>query len=231
MFVRAIMTAGALALLPLLTLLTASARAQGIVTSPEFIGGLKPGAVFDNKGFFDAARQCGGKFTFAEYHADANRRQKDCLAAYMAQHHASAQAVAFMNLAPVPAAISEIRHYGPVSAARANMMWADGSDGWALVGDAGEVVPLWTPPELENDPRFRHFAGRHEGVALWSDSIGWPEGRPLDNGGESLTFRFDLKTCHACARVGQAIVAYDFDAGGKFDGAHLVRIAADRAAR
>ncbi|HJU29159.1 MAG TPA: hypothetical protein VJ718_08310, partial [Candidatus Binataceae bacterium] len=126
-----------------------------------------------------------------------------------------------MRLAPVPAAISDIRHYGPVSVVHADMMWADASDGWALIGDSGEVVPLWKPPAIEDDPRFRDFAAAHPQVLLWSDSIEWPDARPIRNGGERLAFRFGLKTCHACARLGHAIVAYDFDARGRFLGAHL----------
>jgi len=228
-FVRAIAIAAVLLLLA--SMPAASARAQEVVTSPEFAGGVKPGAVFDDKGFFDAARRCGEKFSFAAYPADADGRQKDCLAAYMARHRASPQAIAFMNAAPVPAAISEIRHYGPVSVVRANMMWADGSDGWALVGDSGEIIPLWTPPKIGDDPRWRRFLGRHPGVSLWSDSMDWPKGRPFGHGAESLTFRFALKTCHACARVGEAIVEYDFSARGEYGGAHLVRIAANVPAR
>ena len=201
----------------------AFAHAQKTITSARFVGGVKPGAVFDNPGFFDAARRCGERFPFSTYHADAERRSNHCLAAYMTKHYASSQAIAFMKLAPVPAAIHEIRHYGPVSVVHANMMWADGSDGWALISDSGEIVPLWTPPAIESDPRFRRLLDRHPGASPWSDSISWPRGRPIDNGGESLSFSFALKTCHACARVGEAIVRYDFDAHGKFLGAHLVR--------
>lgn len=221
---RAIRTI-AVALIASLAIFPASlVRAQKAITSPQFAGGVRPGAVFDNRGFFDAARRCGARFPFSTYHADTERRSKNCLAAYMARHYASRQAIAFMKLAPVPAAIHEIRHYGPVSVVHANMMWADASDGWALIGDSGEVVPLWAPPAIERDPRGRRFLERHPGVSPWSDSITWPQGRPSGNGGESLRLHFALKTCHACARVGEAIVRYDFGAHGKFLGAHLVRI-------
>lgn len=202
----------------------ASARARKAITSAAFAGGIRPDAVFDAKGFFDAARRCGEKFPFSAYHADAERKRQACLADFMKDHHATPQAIAFMKLAPVPAAISEIRHYGPVAVVHAKMMWADASDGWALIGDSGEVVPLWTPPAIEREPRFERFLGRHPGVSLWSDSIGWPKGRPRDSGGESLRFRFGMATCHACARIGEAIVRYDFDAHGRFTGVHLVRI-------
>jgi hypothetical protein len=109
------------------------------------------------------------------------------------------------------------------------MMWADGSDGWALIGDSGEVVPLWTAPPIERDAAFRGFAAQHPGVSAWSDSLTWPRGHPTE-GGEALRVRFGLKTCHACAQVGEAFVKYNFDAYGRFLGAHLVCIAEKHAA-
>jgi hypothetical protein len=223
--VRAIRTIAVALIASLAIFPTSLVRAQKPIVSPQFAGGVRPGAVFDNQGFFDAARRCGERFPLSAHHADAERESRNCLAAYMAKHYATAQAIAFMKLAPVPAAISEIRHYGPVSVVHARMMWADASDGWALIGDSGEIVPLWTPPPIERDSRLRRFIRRHAGVSPWSDSISWPRGRPIDSGGENLRFHFALKACHACARIGEAIVEYDFGAHGKFRGARLVRVA------
>ncbi len=73
----------------------------------------------------------------------------------MKEHGASAQAIAFMRFAPVPAAISEVKSYPVAAVVHADMMFADAADRWALIGKSGDVVQLWYGVELHRDPQFR----------------------------------------------------------------------------
>ena len=133
-----------------------------------------------------------------------------------------------MRAAPVPAAVAAVRSYGAVAVVYAAMMWADGADGWAIVGKSGELVPLWVPPAVDDDPAYREFLRQHPDVLLWSDAIGWPRAASAA-GGEQLAFEFSLKVCHACAKLGAATVVYDFDRDGRYQGARLRRIVAQPA--
>ncbi len=121
---------------------------------PEFTGGVRPGLVFRHTGFMNEARACAEKFPFSKYHAHAGGMLKDCIGQYMKEHGASAQAIAFMRFAPVPAAISEVKSYPVAAVVHADMMFADAADGWALIGKSGDVVPLWYGVELDRDPSF-----------------------------------------------------------------------------
>jgi hypothetical protein len=193
---------------------------------PELVGGISPSAVFRTAGFFDAARACSPQYALGEFQAAAAAHQQDCLAEFMKGHGATPQAIAFMRAAPVPAAIAAIREYGPTALVYASMLWADGSDGWAIVGKSGVLVPLWWPPAIDNDPRYRAFVHAHPGVALWSDRIDWPAADITANSVE-LPFVFSLKVCHACVTLGTATVVYSFDRNGRYRGVRLRQIAAD----
>ena len=42
---------------------------------------------------------------------------------------------------------------------------------------------------------------------------------------QRFIFSFAVKTCHACAVIGQAHIGFDFDSTGHYTGAHLISIA------
>jgi hypothetical protein len=193
---------------------------------PELVGGISSTAVFANHGFFDAARACFQRYPFSEFHGATGLRQKNCLAEYMKRNGATPQAIAFMRAAPVPAAIAAVRSYGAAAVVYARMMWADGADGWAIVGKSGVLIPLWMPPAIDHDPAYRAFLRDHPGVLLWSDALAWPPAAGSAAGGAHLGFAFALKVCHACATVGTATVVYNFARDGRYRGATLERIAA-----
>jgi hypothetical protein len=192
------------------------------VLVPEFTGGVRAGLVFRHTGFMNEARACAEKFPFSKYHVHAGRMRKDCIGQYMKEHGASAQAIAFMRFAPVPAAISEVKSYPVAAVVHADMMFADAADGWALIGKSGDVVPLWYGVELDRDPQFARFVAKHQGATLWA--IDWPKASLLDDGAEQFGFAFEIKTCNACAILAHANVGYDFDRNGKFAGTHLLTI-------
>jgi hypothetical protein len=205
----------------LITAGIALATETNVSTVRDFAGGLTLSAAFDPPGFFDVARSCLEQFPITKYQSQADRRQKDCLADWMKRHGATPPAITFMRLAPVPATISAIRGYGPVDVVYAAMLWADASDGWALVGKSGELVPLWNPPDLESDSQYREFKSSHPDMAFWTDSLTWPRMQKLPSGGIELLFGFSLKNCRACDKRGTAEVAYQFDQAGRFAGSRI----------
>jgi hypothetical protein len=204
---------------------TYASGAQKPIIVPELAGGISLTIVFDDPGFFEAARQCFDQYSFDKFGASADERQKKCLADYMTSHGAGAPAIAFMRAAPVPSTVLAVRAYGAVAVVHAAMLWADGSDGWAIIDKPGELIPLWTPPDIDADPAYREFIRQHPGASLWSDTIGWPQIASAANG-TRLTFDFSLKVCHACARLGRATVIYNFDLRGSFQKAQLQQIVA-----
>lgn len=206
----------------------AFAAESNVSRVPEFAGGVPSSAVFNSSGFFAAAHECLEQFPFAQYQAQADQRQKDCLAAWMKHKGAGPQAIAFMRLAPVPATIAAIRNYGPVDLIHAAMLWADASDGWALVGKSGEMVALWNPPKLNSDAQYKKFKAQHPDAILWTDTLTWPQVRNDRDGGRELVFGFSLKVCRACAKLGSAEVGYQFDRQGRFDGQKLLWIAVSK---
>ncbi|MGD0291901.1 MAG: hypothetical protein ABSC63_19990 [Candidatus Binataceae bacterium] len=160
-------------LLELMSLVALAADKEQPVVVPELVGGISSTTVFANRGFFGAAHACFKQYPYSEFHAAAGERQKNCLADYMQRHGATAQAIAFMRAAPVPAAIAAVRVYGATAVVYASMLWADGADGWAIVSKSGVLMPLWQPPAIDDDPAYREFLHVHPGVSLWSDEIGW----------------------------------------------------------
>ena len=191
---------------------------------PAFIGGAKSDAVYRDPNFIKAARECAILHPFQQYMAETPKVVSACVEKYMKSHGASAQAIAFMRFAPVPAQISELRNYGPVSVAYAEMLFADRGDGWTVIGKSGELIPLWAPADISQDPQFSEFRKSSPDVDLWPDGLTWPRASTTANGGERLVFTFQLKTCHACAIAANAELAYDFDRNGRFLGTHLLKI-------
>jgi hypothetical protein len=80
---------------------------------------------------------------------------------------------------------------------------------------------------LEADPGYVALAAKNPKIALWpgdrSDRRSVTAGT-TPNGQRFLVDYFLLDGCHACARLGRARFAFDFDADGKFQSAQFVSI-------
>jgi hypothetical protein len=80
---------------------------------------------------------------------------------------------------------------------------------------------------VQRDPAWAALQQTHPNALLWQSSPSVEAVTPLDTGGERILFDYRLLDgCHACAILGVARVAYDFDADGSFEGAHFLGIAA-----
>lgn len=208
-------------------LIPAIAFAQKAKIIPEFVGGLKAQSAWTKSADFrSAAHACLDRFSFSKYRSRSDKLQKDCLARYLKAHGADPQAIAFMRFAPVPSVIAKLHKYRTADVVYADMMWADASGGWAIVGKSGEIVPLWAGINLTSDRRYRAFIKNHPRATLWSNRLDWPHVKNVGDGGQRFVFRFQLRNCNACAALADADVAFDFNRSGAFIGTHLEKIIA-----
>jgi hypothetical protein len=133
---------------------------------PAFEGGVRADAVLKDpaaiiaisSGCYDTAPTSG------EQSGAAARK---CIDDQLRQAGAGAQAIAFADYAPVPAAIAQFRNYRNASTIFAVMRWADGDSGWCLIGRSGEAVAMWDQNELSQDAKFKAFAREHPDTMLW----------------------------------------------------------------
>jgi hypothetical protein len=237
---RTLMTS-ALALVVLLAVLSGQAYAQKATLIPAFKGGVHAAAVLKNpQAIIDISSNC---YASASTAKDSAKAATECIDNKLRQFGAGVQAIAFADYAPVPAAIEYFTNYRNASAVYAVMRWADGASGWCLIGKSGEAIGMWEPTGVEGDPMFLAFAHAHPNAMLWM-----PTGRAdapsmveighrkrveatgaqtqgLAASTQRFIFPFTVKTCHACAVIGQGHIGFDFDSAGHYAGAHLIGLA------
>jgi hypothetical protein len=97
-----------------------------------------------------------------------------------------------------------------------SFLLVNGNPAIVKVGEAMDQINLRGDPALLRKYPKADFFG---------SGIDFIKMEPLPNGGQRFIFAFDLKNgCNACEVVGEAKVAYDFDASGKFVGTKLLNI-------
>jgi predicted secreted protein len=81
---------------------------------------------------------------------------------------------------------------------------------------------------LKQNPVYQQLAMQHPNISSWpGDRTNhlYPLMRDTDSGGQQALVRYLLKDgCHACANVGSARVAFNFDANGKLIGTQLMNV-------
>jgi hypothetical protein len=230
-----------LALAILLSALCGMAHAQNATLIPAFKGGVRTDAVLhDPQAIIDISSHC---YAIASTAKDSVKAATRCIGDRLKQIGAGRQAIAFADYAPVPAASEYFANYRNAAAVYAVMRWADGASGWCLIGKSGEAIGMWQPTGVERDPAFIAFAHTHPNAMLWmpTDRADAASMMEIDRRGDHLDvtgsqthgfspsiqrfiFPFTVKTCHACAVIGQAHIGFDFDNLGHYAGAHLVSI-------
>jgi hypothetical protein len=85
-----------------------------------------------------------------------------------------------------------------------------------------EDLKLLDRKTMEQSSQFHDTRNQFPQVDLWPgdrDGKEWPNSQPGPNGGKQFVVGYPLLNgCHACARAGQAIFTWNFDATGKFLG-------------
>jgi hypothetical protein len=223
-----VVTMGATAALALAVTLGAL---SGLADTPKatliaaFAGGVRKDALLrDPQTIIGISSRC---YDAASHTPDASAAAAQCIDNELKRIGAGVQAIAFAHYAPVPAAIEHFTSYRDAAAVYAVMRWADGASGWCLIGVSGEAVGMWEPTGAEHDPKFVTFAQTYSDATLWMpvDRADAPSVVELGQGTERFVFPFTIKTCHACAVIGHALIGFDFDRAGHYDGAELLSIA------
>ena len=180
------------------------------------------------KGALDAIRkQCG---------ADAATDMQSCFLAAMKQQGASNSAIAFAQSMAGSGQIylKAFRKTGNVSIGYFEYVFrANETEGVAIVNGDPSPIDVDDPQYLTHDMLaansiYQQLAGKYPNISSWPadrTSPGLPEVRQRDSGGTQVLVRYLLKDgCHACANVGSARVAFNFNAAGKFEGARLMNV-------
>ncbi|HLX82643.1 MAG TPA: hypothetical protein VKR59_02015 [Terriglobales bacterium] len=85
-----------------------------------------------------------------------------------------------------------------------------------------EDLKLLDRKTMEQSGQFQDTRNQFPKVDVWPgdrDGKEWPNSQPGPNGGKQFVVGYPLLNgCHACARAGQAIFTWNFDAKGRFLG-------------
>jgi hypothetical protein len=94
-------------------------------------------------------------------------------------------------------------------------------NGQPLIVDL-EDLKLLDTKTMKQSSQFQNVKGQFPNVDLWPgdrDGKTWPTPQAGSNGGTQFVLSYPLRNgCHACARAGDAIFMWNFDAKGKFLG-------------
>jgi predicted secreted protein len=151
----------------------------------------------------------------------------ECKAKSMQQAGAPAQAIAFSRLTGYDGYLRSYRKIGPVDVAYVTFpLRANENDGVLLVNgdpitvdvDDYNLMPkddlkadLFYATLLQSNPDLMVFPGDRS-------SLQRPVSEKLSDGGQRFLVLYRLQTCHACAQLGEATLAFNFSPTGKFDG-------------
>ncbi len=193
--------------LPAALLLLASLASAG--TGPDAEWSPSPAAVA-------AMRACASRPG-----ADA----RSCLHDAMRAGGASSAALAFSAGLDGAGYLKRFQERGRVDVAHVRYPFrANANDGVLLVSASTAPVDVSSPgliAPLDADPRMAPVRREQPQASIWATDPGNPGVKEHD-GGDRVVFAFPVRTCHACADLATAFVAYDFGADGAFRGASLV---------
>jgi predicted secreted protein len=132
--------------------------------------------------------------------------------------------------------LREFRKVGPVDVAYVDFPFrANENEGCYLVNgnpspidiDNQQALPQ---SELDANPAYQALKKQYPNISLWPGdrfTTSYPAVSDIPVGGKSFIFPFIFRDmCHACAIIGSAGFAFDFDPSGKFQGTHLSSIQA-----
>jgi hypothetical protein len=128
--------------------------------------------------------------------------------------------------------MADFHKVGPVDVARVMYpLRANDNYGLLLVNGDPAILDVDDLKKLdrasmEQNPLYLSVKQKYTGTDLWpGDRSGttWPQVMPLPGGGEQFILGYPLLNgCHACAHVGLALFAWNFDSSGKFLGTKYI---------
>ncbi|HLW59459.1 MAG TPA: hypothetical protein VKV57_05970 [bacterium] len=180
---------------------TESAKAQ----PPGMRERVGPEAVWNppREVFLEIGRECAGK-------------SAGCLPGLMEQSAASAQAIEFSRSLGGEGYLEALRALGRVDLATiAYPFRANDNEVPALINGKPPVVDVQSSAAslvLAGDPYYDTILRRHPNARWLGDVPSFKEMTTLPQGGQRFVFTFALRDgCHACAILGKAWLAMDFD--------------------
>lgn len=159
-----------------------------------------------------------------------------CFLAAMKNQGAPNSAIAFAQSMSGrgPIYLKFFRHTGKVSVGYFEYVFrANELEGVALVNGSPSPIDVDDPQYLTRamlaqNPGYQQLAAKYPNISSWPGDRtdqSLPEMRERNFGGQQALVRYVLKDgCHACANIGTARVAFDFDATGKFIGVRLLNV-------
>ncbi len=206
-----------------------SAKAENIQQIPEFRGGL-------NKKQILACEK--------QYQKECSKRQNapftegiiqkwECMEQKMAQDTSCTQAdQIYKKTGYFP---EYFRQYGPVAVFNITTL-ADGQEIFYLVDAQGQLISLNSNFDLKDDKTYLFLQKKYKNVALTTflyfdeglEFLRFPRYYILPNKNQQLIFRQALRDgeCVACATVGFAKIAYEFNPEGVFLGSSVLDVLA-----
>lgn len=113
---------------------------------------------------------------------------------------------------------------------------ADFSQRWLLLNGSPEIInvddfTLLPQADMLRDPAYTALQSRYPRIALFDGDRAngvMPETESLPDGGQRFSIDYPLKDqCRACAEVGRATFAFNFDATGRLTEVRFLKVTAD----
>jgi len=155
-----------------------------------------------------------------KYHDEV---RKD-LYGYMKRNGASPQAIDFARLKEGEI-LTKFQKMGKVDLAYMELpiRYASYGGSFLLVNGNPSIITVGEAMQHINLRADQALVRKYPKVDFFGGGIDFTKMELLANGGQRFIFAFELKNgCNACEIVGAAIVAYDFDASGRFLGTNLL---------
>jgi predicted secreted protein len=181
--------------------------------------------------FIDSA-----KAACQDFHSD---KLQDCFAREMQRANASPMAVAFTQQLGEPGFVRDYKVAGAVDIAYVVYPYrANENESCLIVNGDPAIVDVDNHKLLETDAlkhnaAYIRLAKTHKQISLWPGdryATDTPDVEMGANAGAHIVVNYRLREqCHACAVLGHAWYAFDFDPKGKFEGARLFAVSLARA--
>ncbi len=150
-----------------------------------------------------------------------------CLETAMRQSGAPAQAMAFARALKFEGYLSELEPTGRVAMGIVTYPFrVNDNDEPVLLNGSPPVINVWSEgrkTDLRGTQTYASIKQRAPDTSYADDPPRLVNTNSL-NGGQTFTFLFEIKRCHACSPDGSAQVAFDFDTNGRYRGTRLVRV-------
>jgi len=157
-----------------------------------------------------------------------------CFVEQMKESGASNNAVEFAKLTGDQGFLRDFKKFGKVDVAYSNFPFrANENQVCFLVNGSPNMIDvddynLMPTKEIKKNKQYKMIQKKYPGVSIWpGDRYGtdYPYYSHLPSGGQRFVFIYKLQNgCHACAIIGYAKFAFDFNKKGKFIGIKVINV-------